>query len=196
MEKENRKRILSAAAKLFSRHGFETVSVQNICDQAEITKPTLYYYFKSKQNLYDQLLVEAIDLMDRYMQSTTRADLSFCERLERMFVEMLRYVEDNEDYTRFIMRIYSPVKVEAPCSMMQDHPKKRFVLIKEMMEEGIRRKELPADLDIPVAAMVVIGAINTLIIHTLLKTGFTFNKQDIAKRMVRFIFGSLPIGKE
>jgi len=196
MEKENRKRILSAAAKLFSRHGFETVSVQDICDQAEITKPTLYYYFKSKQNLYDQLLVEAIDLMDLYMQSTTRADLSFCERLERMFVEMLRYVEDNEDYTRFIMRIYSPVKVDAPCSMMQDHPHKRFIRIKEMMEEGIKRKELPADLDVPVAAMVVIGSINTLIIHTLLKTGLTYNKQDISKRMIKFIFGSIPIGNE
>lgn len=195
MEKENRKRILSTAAKLFSCWGFDSVSVQNICNEAGVAKPTLYYYFKSKQILYEQLLDEAMELLERYMLSSTRSDLTFCEHLERMIVETLRFVEDNEDYARFIIRLHSPVKIQEGSPMIYDHPKKRFKYIEEMLKDGIKRKELPPDLDIPVAILSIIGSMSSLVIHTLLKTGIITNKQEIAKRMVNFLFGSIPTGK-
>ena len=43
--------ILNAAILLFSQKGYEGVGVQEICEHAGITKPTLYYFFKSKQGL-------------------------------------------------------------------------------------------------------------------------------------------------
>ena len=43
--------ILNTAIRLFSQKGYEGVGVQEICDNAGITKPTLYYFFKSKQGL-------------------------------------------------------------------------------------------------------------------------------------------------
>ena len=43
--------ILNTAILLFSQKGYEGVGVQEICEHAGITKPTLYYFFKSKQGL-------------------------------------------------------------------------------------------------------------------------------------------------
>jgi len=43
--------ILNTAIRLFSQKGYEGVGVQEICENANITKPTLYYFFKSKQGL-------------------------------------------------------------------------------------------------------------------------------------------------
>lgn len=54
----NRERILEEALKLFYKKGYESVSVQEIADASGITKPTLYYYFKSKRGLLDSLLEE------------------------------------------------------------------------------------------------------------------------------------------
>lgn len=54
----NRNIILEEAVKLFSNYGYEATGVQEICEQAGITKPTLYHYFGSKQGLLEALLVE------------------------------------------------------------------------------------------------------------------------------------------
>ncbi|MDO4312027.1 MAG: TetR/AcrR family transcriptional regulator [Eubacteriales bacterium] len=50
------KRILDIADELFSTQGFDSVSIQDICDKANITKTTFYYYFTSKESLLDQYL--------------------------------------------------------------------------------------------------------------------------------------------
>ena len=47
----SREVILNTAILLFSQKGYEGVGVQEICEHAGITKPTLYYFFKSKQGL-------------------------------------------------------------------------------------------------------------------------------------------------
>jgi len=53
-EKGNVKQtILEKALDLFSVKGYEGVSVSELTEAAGITKPTLYYYFNSKEGLFD-----------------------------------------------------------------------------------------------------------------------------------------------
>lgn len=52
----NRENILDCAQHLFYEKGYDAVGVQEIVDVAGITKPTLYYYFKSKSGLLESLL--------------------------------------------------------------------------------------------------------------------------------------------
>jgi AcrR family transcriptional regulator len=56
--KDNRARLLLSATRLFARHGYEAVGVQQIAEAAGVTKPTLYHYFGSKRGLLDALLAE------------------------------------------------------------------------------------------------------------------------------------------
>jgi AcrR family transcriptional regulator len=53
---EKREALLNAAAKLFREKGYEGASLNDLADMLHITKPTLYYYVKSK----DQLVLEVI----------------------------------------------------------------------------------------------------------------------------------------
>ncbi len=41
------------AVELFSRKGYEGISVGEITEASKITKPTLYYYFGSKEGLFE-----------------------------------------------------------------------------------------------------------------------------------------------
>lgn len=54
----NRQRILEIGLVLFAQNGYEATGVQEICDRAEITKPTLYHYFGNKQGLLESILEE------------------------------------------------------------------------------------------------------------------------------------------
>jgi AcrR family transcriptional regulator len=47
--------IMTKALELFSAKGYEGVSVNELTEAAGITKPTLYYYFKSKEGLFEDI---------------------------------------------------------------------------------------------------------------------------------------------
>jgi TetR/AcrR family transcriptional regulator len=60
----NRERIEACALRLFAARGYEAVGVQEIVDEAGITKPTLYHYFGSKQGLLETIFREHFQQMD------------------------------------------------------------------------------------------------------------------------------------
>lgn len=53
---EVRKKIVDSARRLFNRHGFDNVSVQQIMAGAGLTHGGFYSYFKSKSDLYTEVL--------------------------------------------------------------------------------------------------------------------------------------------
>lgn len=57
-QSDTKHKIFFAAADLFARDGYHKVSVREICEVAKVTKPVLYYYFKDKENLLEQLVLE------------------------------------------------------------------------------------------------------------------------------------------
>jgi AcrR family transcriptional regulator len=61
MAMDNRDVILNQALNLFSERGYDAVGVQEICEAAGITKPTLYHYFGSKRGLLEATLVQNFD---------------------------------------------------------------------------------------------------------------------------------------
>lgn len=53
---DNKQKILSIALELFARKGYDAVSTLEITQAAGITKPTMYYYFGSKEGLLSEVL--------------------------------------------------------------------------------------------------------------------------------------------
>ncbi|HEV2148576.1 MAG TPA: TetR/AcrR family transcriptional regulator [Longimicrobiaceae bacterium] len=54
----NRTALLESALRLFAERGYDAVGVQEVCDAAGVTKPTLYHYFGSKRGLLETLVRE------------------------------------------------------------------------------------------------------------------------------------------
>jgi AcrR family transcriptional regulator len=59
-EHPNAERILQDGWELFQRKGYLGVSLDEICASCGITKPTLYYYFKNKENLFVEVLLRRL----------------------------------------------------------------------------------------------------------------------------------------
>jgi AcrR family transcriptional regulator len=64
---DTRARILDAALEVFSEHGFEGSSLQQIADRLDLTKAALYYYFRSKDELLEALVEPAITGVDEIL---------------------------------------------------------------------------------------------------------------------------------
>ena len=67
IDRETRDRLIDVAAVLFAEHGFDTVTVRDICAKASANVAAVNYHFGGKAGLYDEVLRWAI----RIMQETT-----------------------------------------------------------------------------------------------------------------------------
>lgn len=82
---DSEKKILDAAKKVFELHGYSGARMQQIADEAEISKASLHYYFRSKENLFDRIFDETMsDFME--LVSTWNDDTEHWEEKLRKFI--------------------------------------------------------------------------------------------------------------
>lgn len=69
LDESKQMRILNAALQEFAEHGYEQASTNRIVKQAGIGKGMLFYYFNSKQELYQYLISYSIEtIRDHYIR--------------------------------------------------------------------------------------------------------------------------------
>ncbi len=70
-----RRRLLQAAQQLFAQQGYETTSVQQICQAAGVSKGAFYHHFPSKHALFLHLLQRWLaGIQDQLQQAAARMD--------------------------------------------------------------------------------------------------------------------------
>lgn len=67
---ETRTKILNSAVKLFSIQGFKAASVDDICEEAGISKGAFYHHFESKQALFLALLDDWLQTIDKAIEAS------------------------------------------------------------------------------------------------------------------------------
>lgn len=84
LDKEKQQRILEAAMKEFAENGYEQASTNRIVKEAGIGKGMLFYYFKSKKELYEYLLAYSMDIVvNEYFHLIDTNEADFVERLKQ-----------------------------------------------------------------------------------------------------------------
>ena len=74
LKQDTKNKIFVTAAKLFSNDGYYKVSVREICSNAGVTKPVLYYYFKDKESLLFEMVEETHRLGDEIKKKYFHTD--------------------------------------------------------------------------------------------------------------------------
>ena len=89
-----RHQLLDVALTCFSTKGFHATSMEEIADAAGVTKPVLYQHFRSKRQLYLELLDDVGgQLMDVIAKATTAAD-GPRRQVEAGFQAYVQYMAD------------------------------------------------------------------------------------------------------
>ena len=111
---DNRSNILKCAAELFYQKGYDAVGVQEIVDCAGTTKPTLYYYFKSKYGLLESVLESFYEPFLARIEQVSEFQGDLEETLQNTCKEYLRIVMDNRKVYMFALSlVYSARENEA-----------------------------------------------------------------------------------
>ncbi len=94
-------RILDAADELFSTRGFSGVSVRDIAELAGVKKASVFYYYQSKDELFERVLERYYAAHARVLEAVgTGGDAS--ARLHRLIDGYLDFIEDHRRYVRLV----------------------------------------------------------------------------------------------
>jgi AcrR family transcriptional regulator len=94
--------ILEVAGRVFAARGYHGASMDEIAAQAGITKPLVYAYFGSKEELYVAYIERAGRQLLARMREATDRDAPPLERLRAGTLEFLRFVEERRDGWRVL----------------------------------------------------------------------------------------------
>ncbi len=100
--------ILDASASIFAAKGYFQASVAEICEAAEMSNGALYKYFKNKRGLYIAVASRMMDLMLGISEQLDLENLSFYEKLRRIFEAVVPFVNNYRDYFVVYMDLGSP----------------------------------------------------------------------------------------
>jgi AcrR family transcriptional regulator len=93
------------AITLFSEKGYDATSMREIAESSDVTKPVIYYYFKSKENLCHHLIRLGLEEFRQQFQKTCEAEA------DDMFDQLIRAVEVHFEFCRghveFVRFIYA-----------------------------------------------------------------------------------------
>ncbi|MDX1785982.1 MAG: TetR family transcriptional regulator C-terminal domain-containing protein [Roseovarius sp.] len=92
----NRGRILDAALEVFSKHGFRGATLDQIADEAGLSKPNILYYFDGKEDIHVTLLDQ---LMDRWLAPLREVDPEG-DPLEELMRYVHRKLEMSQEFPR------------------------------------------------------------------------------------------------
>ena len=87
---------------MFGEQGFHIASMNDVAEAAGVTKPVLYQHFRSKRDLYRELLDDVGgELLDAITKATTAAR-SPHEQVQLGFEAYFRFVDSNEPAFRVL----------------------------------------------------------------------------------------------
>ncbi len=132
-----REAILKAAMEAFARQGYAGSSIREICQSAGVTKPVLYYYFRSKEHLYQELMIECFSVALKNMLCASKSAGNLRQRLVRIVYDDLRSVKKSPLRAQFVLRmIFSPEGQRPYFDYVRESERERDV-IASVLREGI-----------------------------------------------------------
>jgi TetR/AcrR family fatty acid metabolism transcriptional regulator len=159
---DRRRQILEAAVRVFARQGFHACRVSDIADEAGVAYGLVYHYFKSKDQVLNELFVERWSLLLAAIDEVDGQQISPREKLD----SVARFIIESYRHDPELMQVIIVEVTRAANSFGRTHlPEINRAyqsiakIISDAQEQGVFRTDVDADF----ASMWFYGAIEQLL---------------------------------
>lgn len=171
-KQQRREEIVQAAEKVFFSMGLEHATMEDVASEAELSKGTLYLYFRNKEMLHLEVARRAIILLNSFTSKAAAQVDKAIEKLGQMGLATIHFSKTHPDQMKAIqsLMIREPGSVELSSGEVQNivYRDSSVGMLVQVVEQGIRDKELRSDIPAPLIAhtlwmqmMSVIQFVNT-----------------------------------
>jgi TetR/AcrR family transcriptional regulator len=173
-EKERRRtEILEAAEHLLFKHGLDHVTIEGVANEAEVSKATVYLYFKNKEELLFTIFNKGhhllYELIDKDLETAAVDESKF----KIFFNAMVKFQKTYPDYfDMFFYFMVNPIPVDKHnaayiehCEVDQVYLKKWIDEIQRGQEQGIIRRDINPIPTLLILWMQIIGLIKMVAVE-------------------------------
>ncbi|UCD79607.1 MAG: TetR/AcrR family transcriptional regulator [Desulfobacterales bacterium] len=159
LESNARERLLETATALFAEKGYAGTSVREIVERAGVSKPVLYYYFKSKEGLFYAILEWAADVQQRILKEIIDTRGSILDRCLYLYHRVYEGIRQYQSlYIMIHGLIFGPPQSVPPYDFAR-YQRHMLDAVKHMVAEGISAEEI-RNVDAEDVAFLVIGMLD------------------------------------
>lgn len=150
----SRRAIMNAADKLWARHAFDSISVEQVCLEAGVAKGSFYFYFPKKEHLlvmlvFSRFLPHENELEELLATGKTTAEL--CQMLGALVAERAAKMQ------RHMVRrgIEESFQHHARIAQLEGGNRRLSWFYRPIFERGLKRAEVAASWDLDVLCSMI-----------------------------------------
>ncbi len=155
----NREHILKIAQEIFSKYGYKKTTLDDIANAVRKGKSSLYYYFKSKEDLFQAVIIKEVDILAHELEIVINRNTDPADKLRD-------YILTKLSAFRNLANFYHAIESDVTAVDFIDEIKIRYGqdeirMIKRILIEGVRKNEFEI-YDFNLAAIGITTAIKGL----------------------------------
>lgn len=160
VEEGKRQKIIKAAVTVFSQKGFHEAKVDEIAQLADVGKGTVYEYFSSKTELFQEMFKAGMEFYINNVKIELKPGLSAGEKLIKMARLHFRFIVKYRDLARITMTEHTYFNEDFRKWAYESRTAK-IELIKQIIDEGITNGEFRS-VDSHAASLAFMGALGSV----------------------------------
>jgi len=163
-----RELILCAAIELFKEKRFEDISIEDIAAKAELSKPTLYKYFKSKNEIIYKVFIKGYIELIPFLKEALEDETDAYEKLKKVADAYVTFFRNNTYYVILLQYLsgQSSLKNDIPEELFTERAEKAKSLsdfIKSIFDCGVENGEIYEGFDTESSTACFIGTLFSVV---------------------------------
>jgi AcrR family transcriptional regulator len=156
-----RKQIIDTSIKLFRRRGYENTRIDDIVQMLEISQPTFFRYFPSKDAVLRQVGKRGYACVCERLRSELSSKATTGERLKRLYTTMAREVEADRPLWQAV--VLSGAMDPVRSVELREPEEAAAGLLREILAQGQKRGEVTSAFPVVHLAEFMEGLYNTVV---------------------------------
>ena len=184
-DSENKKKIIETVTEMIKKYGADYVTVRKVCETADVSVGTFYYYFKDKDDLMMFFLRESLfPESDKIQLTTPYTDISgrICELYMRLINQYIKLGEN------FMKKFYTSGNRSLSAYMEEQNGKFLNGTIMARSEEemliAVKNKNIKSDANIHLMCQDICTIVKGCVFEWCL-SGEKFNIEKTIKRIIK-----------
>lgn len=149
-KQQRREEIIQAAENVFFTKGFDQSTMDDIAEEAELSKGTLYLYFKSKEDLHMAVAHKAVFMLQSFMKGIEESDTTAFEKLVQMGRNSVEFYRKFPNHMKSIMLLegFEFQQVSYSENQVRDviYQESPVGMVIRIVEQGVKEKLIRDDI--------------------------------------------------
>ncbi|MFO7923710.1 MAG: TetR/AcrR family transcriptional regulator [Bacteroidales bacterium] len=184
---EKREKIITAAGKVFGHHGFKEARMENIAAKAGMGKSSLYYYFISKEELFEAVVEREAEYLKHEIIKATKDITDPYKRMKIYVIARMRAFNQS-------INLYTAVKTNyldhLPFinKVRAKYDKEEMKMVESILKDGVRNNRFKL-VNTELATVAIVTAIKGLEYNIVIREGPVSLEQQVEQLLMFLFYG-------